>query len=273
MGVTRAFLRRMIGIQTRQMFVVIATSAGTQSTFIDSLSLSDPTGSLAGRIGIVTGGTAANLGSMFRVTTNSSSATSITLTPSLPSATAVGDECELWNELDQGVTPREVHDLITFAIDTVAMDNPTPVVDDSQTFDRESPVLSLPSTWRWFEGADWEDVNDVWSPVPQQYLRVHPADRTVTILEPLASRADTYSVRLRGATKPSALTTDSAETEINANYIINQCCYLIYSSISNTSMDGQAAERKASDFKANRDAARAEAFTRPRGMGIVIPAG
>jgi hypothetical protein len=270
MAVTRAFLRRSIGVLTRQMFVATATATGTTTTLVDSVGLTDPTNALQGRIGWVSAGTAANLYKTLRVTANSSSSTSITFTPALPSATAEDDEIELWNDLDQGVVPREIHELINLAIESVANNNPTPAVSATQTFARDSRVLTIPEGWRWFEGVDWEDAQDRWSPIPQQYLRVHAGDRTVTVLDPIAVPANTLSVRMRGATRPVALTKDFSITNVDADYIVNFCCYYVMSSVSNTSMEGQAFERKASDFKTNMQALKPQAFTRPQGLGIVL---
>lgn len=271
MSVTRAFLRRQVGRLTRQMKVIRCTATGTTTTAIDAINLSEPEDSLLGRVGWVVSGTANNLYSTIRVTANDPELLNITFTPALTAVTAANDEIELWNVLDQGVTPYDVHDLINHAIESVADEYFVADLDDEQTFDKDAPVLDIPATWRWLEGVDWEDANGFWHPVPQRALRVDQASRTVEILYPQSIQANTREVRLRGGTRPASLSSDTSTTPVDAEYLINYVSYLVLLNTSFTNFDAVAMERKASTFKEDAAAARGAAKSRPQGLGIVLP--
>lgn len=271
MSVTRSWLRRRVGRLTRQMFVVKATSAGTTTTFVDQINLSDPSDSLLNRIGWVASGTSANLYTTIRVTDSDETTTTITFVPALASSTATNDEIELWNEMDQGIVPAEVHELIDLAIESVADAHPIPAIEAAQTFDKDSPVLDMPSTWRWFEGADWQDVSGFWHPIWERFLRVDEASRTVEILNQAAVNADTLQVRLRGSTRPSALSSDTSTTTVNAEYILKYCCYHVLLMAGHTMMESMALERWASTFKQEAEAIRMTARSRNTGMSISLP--
>lgn len=275
MSVTRAYIRRRILRLSRQGMVVTATSSGTTTTLVDAVNLGTPGATLVNRIGWVSAGTTANLGATVRVTTNDRSATSITFTPALSSATAVGDEIELWNELGQGVEPSYVHELLDFAIERVADANPVPALGAEFTFDVQAPVIDLPPSWRWVEGADWQDASGLWHPVPEndKNLRVDPVSRTVELLGIAAGNADTLLVRLRGATRPAALASDGEDTIVNAEYLVQQVTaeVLLAASYTASSMDGPALERRAAYHAKKADELRQVAFTPHTGMGVILP--
>jgi hypothetical protein len=269
---TRAFIRRRVGRATRQMILLVATSNGTTTTIIDTINGSDPTSTLLGRVGWVASGTAANLGRTVRVTGNTESTSTITFTPALPSATATADEIELWNDLDQGVTPQEVHELIDMAIEAVADQYPLVAIDDEQTFDADSPVLDIPVDWDWFSGVDYQDVSGYWHPVYQNQIRVNDANRTVELIYPARTSFDTLNVRLRGATRPTAASSDSTDIPIDAEFLIKYVSYHVLMNASYTAMDGVAMERRASTFKAEAEALRLKARQHVSGMGKKLTA-
>jgi hypothetical protein len=264
---TRAFVRRRVGRATRQMILLTATANGTTTTIVDVINGSDPTSTLTGRVGWVASGTAANLSRSVRVTGNTESTSTITFTPALPSATATGDEIELWNDLDQGVTPVEVHELIDMAIEAVADQFPILATDTAETFDADSPALTIPAGWDWFSGVDYQDVSGYWHPVYQNQLRVNDVARTVEIIYPTRVSLDTLNVRLRGATRPTAASTDSTDIPIDAEFLIKYVSYHVLMNASYTAMDGVAMERRASTFKQEAESLRVKARQHVPGMG------
>lgn len=257
---------------SRQMFVAKATSAGTTTTLVDTINLAVPDSTLKHRVGWVASGTAANLYTTVRVTDSSESSTNITFTPALSQATATNDEIELWNALDQGVLPSQANELIDLAIESVGDAYPTPALKAEETFDYDNPVLSIPATWRWFEGADWKDAAGYWHPVWTKFLRVDPASRTVEITNRAATNADTLLVRLRGSTRPSALSADTSTTTVSAEYILKYTMYHLLLMTSHT-MGGaeMQLERWASTYKAEAEAVRMTARARNTGMAISLP--
>lgn len=273
---TRTTIRQWAGDLSRQMLVLTATGAGTTTTFVDAINLADADSSLIGRVGWTSGGTAANLGRELRVSDNDRSDTSITFTPALPSATASSDEIELWNDLDQGVTPAEVNRLINRAIETVADANPVPDTAAEVAFDYADPVITLETDWRWFEGADYEDSNGIWHQIPATFeiFRVDEAARTVEILPPWSRKIDDLNIRLRGSTRPSALTTDTGTTGttvVDAEYLAHWVAAEILLAAAYTSMDGAALERRAAKRFTEAETLRAKARTRHTGLGILLP--
>lgn len=268
---TRAFIRRSVGRYTRQCLVLTATAAGTSTSLIDAINLADPNNTLVGRIGWVCTGNESNLQRTIRVTANNATANSISFTPALPQPTGIADEVELWNDLDQGVTPQFVNDMINVAIASVDDAFNSPARDDSQSFSNLSPVLSIPVEWRWFYGADYQDDRGIWHPLYTNQLRVDRATRTVELIRGAENIANGRNVRLRGAIAPEILLTDSSDTSIDAEWIVNHVSYLTLVSIAYTAMDGQAIERYAGNFKETADGIRMKARARQEGMGIILP--
>ena len=278
MSTTRLALRRYVGRLTRQALICTATGNGTTQTFTDAINLPDPDDTLIGRIGWVSGGTAGNLYSTIRVTDNVQSTNTITFTPALSQSTATGDVIELWNDLDQGVTPAEVHDLINLAIESVADSFPIPAVDTEEVFSQDDPELDIPATWRWLEGLEYQeysadpDVEGKWKFIwDDKFLYVDKANRVVRVKKPWCYKLNTLNVRLRGATRPSTLSSDTATTYVDAEWIARQVAYQILLNISFTMLDGAALERRAATFKQEADAIRMKARARPDGLGIVLP--
>lgn len=258
------------------MLLCTATGSGSTTTFVDAINLIDPDDTLIGRIGWFSAGTAGNLYSTVRVTDNVQSTNTITFTPAVAQATAAADVLELWNDLDQGVTPAEVHDLINLAIESVADAFPIPALDTEETFSQDDPELDIPATWRWFEGLEYQEYSDddtgkwkfIWD---DKFLYVDKAQRTVRVKKPWCYKLNTLNVRLRGATRPTALTADTQSTPVDAEWIARQVAYQLLLNISFTMLDGAALERRAATFKQEADAIRMKARARPDGLGIVLP--
>lgn len=256
---------------TRAMVVGKATRGGSTTSITDTINLMRADDTMVGRIGWVASGTSANLYSTVRVTANAYSTGTVTFTPALTSSTATNDEIEFWNVMDQGIVPAEVHELLDLAIESIGDSYPIPALKADETFDQDDPVLDIPATWRWFEGADWRDTQSKWHPVWENNLRVDPASRTVEILGQDALNADTLLVRLRGSTKPSTLSSDTSTTTVSPEYLLKYVAYHLLLMSSYTMMDAMQMERWASTFKQEAEAIRLTARTRNTGMAISLP--
>jgi hypothetical protein len=253
------------------MLLLRATASGSQTTLVDAINVADPNATLVGRVGIVSGGTEANLGTVVRVTNNVESTNTVTFTPALPSSTVATDEIELWNEMDQGVTPAELNRMIDLAVEAAADIYPVPATSDAQDFSQSSPVLDIDTEWRRFSGVDRQDVSDRWHPIPKRYLRVDVEARTVEILYPQSQTAHNNSVRIRGATRMDLPTADDDDLKINGEWLVNYVAYLVMKSAAKaTSMYGESYERDAADFQAKADALRLSARSRVEGMGVIL---
>lgn len=216
---TRKAIRRRVGKLCGDMDLLVATASGTTSTLIDEINGHRQDNSLVERVGVFSGGTAGNLGDVVRVTGNVRSSSTVAFTPTLSDATAVGDELELWNRRDQGVTPQEVNDLINDAIADVGEQSPLPVLSSSAAFDYDSPAISVDAAWEAVTGVDWQDDLGLWHPVPSADLRVDRIQRSVEILGRSRELAGGRNVRVRGANVPTSLSADSATTSVDFEWI------------------------------------------------------
>lgn len=268
---TRAYIRRRVATMTRQAKVVQATAVGTTTTLVDAINLHYPTGKLIGRVGWVCSGDESNLERSFRITSNSSQDTSITFTPALPVATQVGDEVEIWDELDQGVTPAFVNEAINTAIEYVRDAYPVLVVDTSQSFDRLNPVVSLPADWKYFVGIDMQSVDGVWHPLTQKQFRVRKPERSVELVNGAQHLANLREIRLRGATVVPDLTSDSDNTVVDTEWIVKQVSALVFLNIAYANADGQAIERYTGSMEQSAAEVRMKARSRMEGAGVLLP--
>jgi hypothetical protein len=219
---TRKSIRRNVGRLTGDMDLFIATASGTTTTLADAVNGNRQDNSLVERLGIFSAGTAGNLGSIVRVTANVRSTQTLTFTPAVAGSTAAADELELWNRRDQGVSPRDVNDLINDAIAAVGEQAPLPALDTETAFDFDDPLISVPAAWEAVTGVDWEDDLTLWHPVPRADIRVDRVQRTVELMGRSRELASGRMVRVRGANMAVALTTDSDTTSVNFEWI---CAY------------------------------------------------
>src|SRR5689334_2847087 len=114
-------LRRAVGARLSDLIVVVATADGSDGVFRDANRLLGGDNAYRGRWLYFTDGTPANVGESRKVTSSTSSGGVLNLTPSLPAATAEGDEAELWGVHGKGFLPGEVNDAI-IAVNNDAMD-------------------------------------------------------------------------------------------------------------------------------------------------------
>lgn len=228
MAITRLAVRQEIGRLTGDMLKVTATANGSPTTFKDVLRLNHGNGSLAGRIGWLASGTAANLGRMVRVTGNSKPDCTVTFadTP-LPASTATADVMELWNERGLGYFPDDVNSEINTALAIVANTVTTPDEIEYDDFDVNNPILDIPANWHFFGGALRRDVEGLWHPIPatDSHMDIDVQRRTVRLKGEVARRSDTYAIRLFGDLPSSPLTSDADVTNCDAEWLTSYVAY------------------------------------------------
>ena len=233
-------IRRRVGRLTGDMILCTATSNGTTTTFIDSLNLHHENKIFQGRQGIFSGGTLANQGRIVRVTDLVKSTTTITFTPTLPSATQTADELELWNQRDEGVTPTFVNQTINDCIRDVVENSRLPVMSDAITFDANDPVIDIDDTvevdgdnvgsdFRGITGVDWQDDNGDWHPLPRVDIRVDQYARDVELIGRARWLADARSIRIRGVYLPAPLSAESDTTSVDFEWITHAAAAIVVS--------------------------------------------
>lgn len=220
---TRKSIRRNVGHLTGDMDLFVASASGSTTTFVSAVNGNRQDNSLNERLGIFSAGTANNIGSIVRVTANVRSTQTITFTPAVASSTAAADELELWNRRDQGVSPRDVNDLINDAIAAVGEQAPIPALDSEVAFDFDDPLISVPAAWEAVTGVEWEDDLTIWHPVPRADIRVDRVQRKVELKGRSRELASGRMVRVRGANMAVALSADTDTTSVNFEWI---CAYV-----------------------------------------------
>jgi hypothetical protein len=220
------------------MMLCTATGNGSTTTFIDALNLNHEQSILLGRHGIFSGGTADNLGRVVRVTGNTKATQTITFVPTLSTATAIGDELELWNLRDEGLTPNLINNFIDDVVLDVYEHAPLPVASDAFTFDANEPIIAIDelevdgvadgTNWEAVTGVDWRHLSSDDS-VVYGWVRIDTADldvdresRTITIKGRHRWLCDGNSMRVRGANISGALGGDSVTTPVSAEFVAHQ---------------------------------------------------
>jgi hypothetical protein len=274
---TRQALRQEIGRLTGDMLKLTATANGTTSTLIDKLRGYRGDGKLAGRIGWVAAGTAANLYSMIRVTGNVRSTFTVSFTDTLlTSATATGDVIELWNTDGMGFYPDDVNSEINAAIAAVGSLTTAPDEDDSVTaFDVDDPVIDIPADWEFFGGVRWLDTTQtedgVWVEIEATpyNMDIDPRNREVRLKGTIAQRVDTHTTRLYGDVVSSALSLDTSETSVDAEWLTHYVAYrLLLPMMRRTTKGDDDIATRMAFCKQTADGARGKARNRPQGLGL-----
>lgn len=265
-GVTRATLRRAVGRLMGDVLVLSCTANGTTTTAIDTVSLAVENAGLTGRqLYVFQSAAGANQGLTRRVSGNTKSTATLTFTPALPSATTAGDVLELFSERGIGPGPTEIHEAINRAIEAARDSHVTQALATPVALEWSSPIVSIPSTWTFFAGAEWQDHEGLWRKVAPADLKLDAVARTVEFKNRMRWLADQQQVRLRGYLPPAALASDTEGTGVDAEWIANQAAAELWMASAHRQIDPAGAERKAQYFQGKADALRPKTRTRPQG--------
>ena len=232
---TRAELRYRAARKIGDAWVATATAVGTTTTLIDLDHLSYQNNYFKGREAIAISGTAANIvsgtGLIRRIDASTGSTGTITFGRALTAATAVGDVYHIFNYRDNGLYISDWNGFIDEAIDAVRDTFLREAVSSNKAFVESAPVISLNSAltltgvsetaadlWGVF-GADIKDSSGIWHKTKRSDLRVDRASRTIELLSRTRQSADGLDVRIRGYLQTTLLTTDSATTSADPEYV------------------------------------------------------
>jgi hypothetical protein len=274
LSATRQALRQEIGRLTGDMLKCTATANGTTTTLIDKLRGYRGDGKLAGRIGWVAAGTAANLYSMIRVTGNVRSTFTISFTDTaLTSSTATGDVIELWNADGMGFYPDDVNSEINAAIAAVSGLTTAPDEEEVASFDADDPVLTIPADWEFFGGVRWLDTTEtttgVWKEIEANdfNLDIDVRNREVRLKGEIARRVHDKTTRLYGDVASTALAVDTDATSVDAEWLTHYVAYrLLLPQMRRTTKGDDDVATRMAFCKQTADAARGKARNRPQGL-------
>lgn len=227
MGTSRTTLRRAIGRLCGDILVGTATATGTTSTFIDTINFVASDDALIGRVAywVSSASGTTNNGTTRRVSDNDEAAGSITVSTAWSAASAVGDVVELFAARSVSPGPQEIHDKINDVIRSVAEMNLTVVDGAAVEFDMDDPYLDIPAGWIGYTKAMYQDTWGVWQLVPKADTLLHTAFGAygqVEIKNTMRVICNAADVKLFGVTSAPELSTDSATTIINPDWLVKQ---------------------------------------------------
>lgn len=215
-------LRLAVGQRCGEVLVCTATADGAAdgSTFVDADNLFVDKDSYAGAIAVVaSSANAENAGQRRRVSGNTKSTTTLTLTRAFPAQLRAGDAVEIYGIDDQNPTPDEIDAAIGRALAAVDDAWWTYDLGDPAAFARTAPTLHADAGYRRLAGAQYEDRDGVWRDVPEVYLLVDETDRTVTLDGQARLLCDGRRVRLRYAVPPARPTDDGDEAPVDPEWL------------------------------------------------------
>lgn len=266
MGTSRATLRRAIGRLCGDLIVATATDTGTDTTLVDSTNLVAGDDALVGRQLYPVAGTAANLGKTRRVSGNAEATGTATVSVAWPAATAAGDVVECYASRSVSPTPEEIHDKINDVIRAVADVNLLLTENTPAAFDAADPYIDLPAGWVGFVKAMWQDGLGIWHDVPKATTTLHRFLGSYGQVELTGEGrwlADGREVMLVGVSPASELSSDSATTTINPDWIVKQSAGELLIQNARTYEDPAGAERRGNLWLQQASSSVPRVMTRP----------
>jgi hypothetical protein len=243
-------LRRRVGELTGDLDIFTGTASGSTTTLVDSLNGYMESTSFNGRFGYFPDRVTATGSRTVRITSSDKATTTVTFTPAVTSATAAGTVMELYNRDNQGPRPEQIHRVINSAIESVSNAALTEVVSSESSFDFDSPTISVGATWRRVIAVEWQhpDTED-WITIPEADWvdTADRANRTIRLDNFARFDADTNMVRLRGYTAASALSADTDETSVDAEWLVHRAAADL---LLNLATNERVVERRAADYRA-----------------------
>lgn len=270
-GITRRELRRSIGRIVGDLLLVEATGPGSTTSIVDAINGGAANASHKGRVGIVSEGTAANLGRFVRVTDTNHTAFSFTFTPALPVLTATGDVIEFYNERDTGTPPKLIVEHINDVIRAVGFGNLVDAESDDLTWTSDDTEgLAVPAEWNGFYGVAFKDWTERWQRLPPADIELDPINRVVFLSNFSQWRASDRTVKLLGTVQPDILETDDAVTAINPEFLRLQAGASILFATAHQRMNSTEAVQMSLSLQARADAIRPKARRRPRANWVPL---
>lgn len=244
-GLTLRELRQRCGTMLNDMFMVEATEDGTPTSFVDTNTITLPTGELKNRIIYFIGGQSANINVQRTIDSNVTSSGTLYWQADLPAATKRGDRAELWNHRAQGIRPLQMNDFINIAHSEASVYNHVlmtiTITDD---FDSAEPnnTITVPSGVSKIERVQYLSNDQVWIDVPKgapggpgYWVDVY--NRVLTIGRPMSTYAGGAVVRLLVRGRENPLVNDDDTTIINAEWLCARACELACTALVNRNPD------------------------------------
>ncbi|HXG72831.1 MAG TPA: hypothetical protein VNJ04_19725 [Gemmatimonadaceae bacterium] len=253
-GLTRLELRFQIARDLGDFHDATATSAGTQSSMIDTVTFAREVNHFSGMQLHMVSGTAANIGQTRFIQSSSNDSQNVSFTPPLPANTAIGDVAHLYNLRNRGWLLDEYNAAINAAIDRVGeLHGAVPYALDVTTpFVRTTPYIPIPEPFSEFSGIEYTDRQGYRHMIPPKYWDVDRAAMEVHIKDTFAHRLNGRTYRLKGRARPATLATDSQRTDVYSEWLVAEAKAILLEADVTPSMENSTRGRT---FNMNRSAA------------------
>jgi hypothetical protein len=225
---TRAQLRRRIADVFNDVVVLDATGNGTTTTFVDTFNVNTGSESFDGREILFTSGSNAALVS--RITSTTAATGTLTFTPSRTS-TATGDDAEVYNRRNRGLTVAEYNRAINTAVEECNGLSLVPVIESiAAAFDMDDQTIAMPSTLFEAFRVEYQDTDDVWKEIKRAQRggdgwSPEPSGAVIRVEGWPAAMADGQSIRVHGYRRVLSLDTDAAVCPFDGHAVVMAAAY------------------------------------------------
>jgi hypothetical protein len=234
-GVTRAQLRYDVARKLGDVLRTKCTTGASTTIFTDTENLYEPDDYFIGREFVLVVGHASNVGLRRRVTDSDESSSNVTVHLALPQNFAAGDVADLYDTNEIGVRLDDLNGAINDAIQEAAkLGGQRLSATLTATFDRDDPLLDIPSQFLWLTGVEYQDEVDVWRRIDRAPgfrgggWTVRQDGRTVEIGGADRDRADARPVRIFGLGRHDPLGSDEDATLVDHAWLTANCLWHLY---------------------------------------------
>jgi len=224
MGSTRAELRRTIANQLGDFYPVTVTQVGTTNNMFDSYNLAGETNKFKGMQVLVLDADPQNVGKIATVTYSDEVSRSISFEPPLPAPMQVGDTAELYNFKSRGSTIQQYNQAINTAI-LQAREQHAVIpytVTLTSAFLRTSPYIDIPGIFTHIVTVDALNARGGTVRLKPGDMMVDRFSRSIEVHRRGVNSLHGLTLRLRGYVAPNLLNSDTDQTSLDAEWILNE---------------------------------------------------
>jgi hypothetical protein len=254
----RTSIRRDVGPLLGDYVLLKSTAPGTTTTLIDMNNVLYS--SYEGRMLYFAGGS--NAGHQRKVLSSNVSTGTVEWANPLPFDTALYDEAELWNRHGNSWTAAEVNDAIRIAHKRALEHFPLPHSEETGTWTNGTDIDVSEEFWG-ITAVEWLDYNGGWHGIQRASgpggagYWLNRGSRTISIGGPYYQGRHTgFPLRIRGYLREDELDHDSAETQLNTEWIAVEACRIILGASKGMKSNDREIESRYRDFAAEAAAKR-----------------
>lgn len=263
MAVTLAQVRRDAADLLGDLLVLRATYPSDGTVYYDGINLKRTAGSMDNWIGVVGESmNPANNAYEVLLTGPNPATASVTLTPVLPAAVAIGDTMDVIFHRGTGWRRNDYRRAANRAIRTVQANHAAEAVGAPTAFDPVTGSIPIPAAWRGVYGVEIQGGDGLWRSLGPADWDVRGGEGVVAVLPDAPWGAVGRNVRLLGVTDPPELVGDLDTTSVDPDYLVNAMAADLMMSGSHRQIDRES-EGRAMLFEQRSNQRLAKARRRP----------